>query len=201
MAYGQMNLLNSFLRFKLKVGKATDRSITSAPSTSGKSSSSGSSNGLSEPVGSGRLRGPGLNPKIRMYRQDKTKPAEQTAFCLPSCPLADDDMHSMGLYLHEGKPSQSLSFLFGAHNPPPGIWLAHEKLMNGEASEDEEDLVLEFLKHHPFQPGNVTDKIWWSKDEPAQFMMEGNPLSEMAPELEPTIFQPIRVAPIKPAGW
>lgn len=118
---------------------------------------------------------------------------------MPSCPV-EDDLHSTGLYLHNGEFSHSLSFLFGANNPPPDVWKAHDKLLAGKASEEEEELVLSFLAHHPFQAGNLTDKIWWTSEEPARLMMLGNPLSFTDPELPSMTFEPIRVAPIKPAG-
>ncbi|KAL8637518.1 MAG: hypothetical protein Q9228_005218 [Teloschistes exilis] len=191
-----VNLLQTFLNLRSKSSKSTAQS---SKSTSEKSVGSGSSR-IPGPAGSTRQRVPGFNPKLRMYCHDKTKPAEQAAFCSPSCPLDDEGMHSTGLYLHQGKHSNDLSILFGANNPPPDIWLAHEKLMNGEASEEEEELILEFLKHHPFQPGNVTDRIWWTKDDPAQLRMEGNPLSHVEPEVQPVTFEPVRVAPVKHAG-
>ncbi|KAL8666463.1 MAG: hypothetical protein Q9202_001486 [Teloschistes flavicans] len=187
--------VNLLQRFRSMRSKGDNRS------TQDKSVGGGSSSKTSRTtVGMQRQRVPGLNPKLRMYCQDKTKPAEQAAFCLPSCPLEDEDMHNTGLYLHQGKPNNDLSFLFGANNPPPDIWLVHEKLMSGEASEEEEELILEFLNHHPFQPGKVSNGIWWTRDDPAQLIMEGHPLSHMAPEVEPITFNPIRVAPIKPAG-
>lgn len=118
---------------------------------------------------------------------------------MPSCPV-EEDLHSTGLYLHNGEFNHSLSFLFGANNPPPDIRKAHDRLLTGKASEEEEELVLSFLAHHPFHPGNVTDKIWWTAEEPAGLMMLGNPLSFTDPELPSMSFEAIRVAPIKPAG-
>ncbi|KAI4203286.1 MAG: hypothetical protein LQ350_001983 [Teloschistes chrysophthalmus] len=190
------NLLQTLLNLSSKGIKSIAQP---SKSTSDKSLGGGSSR-IPGPVGSTRQRLPGFNPKLRMYCQDKTKPAEQAAYCSPSCPLDIEGTHSTGLYLHRGKPSKDFSVLFGANNPPPDIWLAHEKLMKGKASEEEEELILEFVKHHPFQPGNVTDRIWWTKDDPAQLRVEGNPLSHMEPEVQPITFEPIRVATVKHAG-
>lgn len=150
-------------------------------------------------IPSQRQRTPGFNPKLRIYTPTQARAVNQAAFCMPSCPV-EDDLHSTGLYLRNGEFNHSLSFLFGANNPPPETWAAHTRLMMGEASEEDEELILSFLAHHPFQAGNVTDKIWWSSEEPAQLMMIGNPLSFFAPEVSSATFEPIKVAPIKPAG-
>ncbi|KAI4127043.1 MAG: hypothetical protein LQ338_003412 [Usnochroma carphineum] len=112
---------------------------------------------------------------------------------MPSCPI-EDDLHSTGLYCHNGEFSHSMSFLFGAQNPPPEIWHAHDRLMMGEASQEDEELVLSFLAHHPFQAGNVTDSIYFG--EQGQLMMMGNPLNFTVPEISPMVFEPIKVAPI-----
>ncbi|KAL9593950.1 MAG: hypothetical protein Q9219_007299 [cf. Caloplaca sp. 3 TL-2023] len=147
-------------------------------------------------------RWPGFNPKLRIYTAEGAV-ALQPAFCLPSCPIEDEDQdpHPTGLYLHKGKSPRTLSFLLGANNPPPEIKAAHDKLMAGSASEEDEELLLSFLAHHPFHAGNVTDNVWWSADEPvARLVMRGNPLSFVEPEVEALGFEPIRVAPIKPAG-
>lgn len=109
-------------------------------------------------------------------------------------------MHRPGLYLHEGQTSNSLSFLFGANNPPPDVKAAHGRLMTGHASDEDEELILSFLAHHPFRPGAVTDVVYFGKEKPELLTIEGNPLSFMDPEVPPTSFVPIRVAPIKAAG-
>ncbi|KAL8961840.1 MAG: hypothetical protein Q9183_005250 [Haloplaca sp. 2 TL-2023] len=117
-----------------------------------------------------------------------------------SSSTTEDDMHATGLYLHQEKTSRKLSFLFGAQNPPPEIWVAHEKVMQGVASEEDEDLVLTFLTHHPFQVGNVTNKLFWrTSEESALLTMEGHPLSFVDPETTSQSFIPIRVSPIKQA--
>ncbi|KAL8749372.1 MAG: hypothetical protein Q9199_007727 [Rusavskia elegans] len=145
-------------------------------------------------------RSRGCGPKLRIQIRSGTKPAvQQVAFCLPSCPV-DEDMHRPGLYLHEGQTSNSLSFLFGANNPPPDVKAAHGRLMTGHASDEDEELILSFLAHHPFRPGAVTDVVYFGKEKPELLTIEGNPLSFMDPEVAPTSFVPIRVAPIKAAG-
>ncbi|KAL8665062.1 MAG: hypothetical protein Q9168_007789 [Polycauliona sp. 1 TL-2023] len=145
-----------------------------------------------------RLRGRG--PKIPVRNRSGKKPVvQQAAFCLPSCPV-DEDMHRPGLYLHEGHISNSLSFLFGANNPPPNVKAAYERLIRGHASEEDEELILLFLSHHPFQPGVITDGIYFNKAKPELLTIKGNPLSFTDPEVVPMTFVPIRVAPIKAAG-
>lgn len=87
-----------------------------------------------------------------------------------------------------------MSFLFGAQNPPPEVWWAHDKLIKGEASDEEEELVLSFLAHHPFQAGNITERVYFG--EQGQLTMAGNPLSFTDPEVPPMNFEPVRVAPV-----
>ena len=154
---------------------------------------------MSSRIPSPSQRVQGFNPKLRIYTTTQAKVVNQAAFCMPSCPI-EDDLHYTGLYLHNAELSHSLNFLFGANNPPPDVQKAHDRLMKGQASEEDEELILSFLAHHPFQAGNVTDKIWWTSDKPATLMMLGNPLSFTDPEIQPATFEPIRVAPIKPAG-
>lgn len=66
--------------------------------------------------------------------------------------------------------------------------------MMGEASEEDEDLVLSFLAHHPFQAGNVTDRVYFENE--GELTMTGNPLSFTAPEVPTMDFEPVRVAPV-----
>ncbi|KAL8783406.1 MAG: hypothetical protein Q9213_004665 [Squamulea squamosa] len=142
----------------------------------------------------------GLGPKLRIQGSSMMEPSvPQAAFCLPSCPV-DDDMHRPGLYLHEGKMSNSLSFLFGANNPPSDVKAAHGRLIMGVASEEDEELILLFLAHHPFQSGAIMDEVYFNTEKPEMLVMQGNPLSFTDPEVESTVFVPIRVAPIKAAG-
>ncbi|KAL8803057.1 MAG: hypothetical protein Q9223_006392 [Gallowayella weberi] len=159
--------------------------------------SSVSSSNSSTTAAASRIRG--LGPRIPICAASKTEPTQQTVFCLPSCPI-EEDMHRTGLYLHEGKMSKSLSFLFGANNPPPDVKAAHSRLMTGSASDEDEDLILSFLAHHPFQAGNVTEEIYFGKEAPELLIIEGNPLSFVDPEVSAKTFVPIRVAPIKAAG-
>ncbi|KAL8910140.1 MAG: hypothetical protein Q9171_004565 [Xanthocarpia ochracea] len=141
----------------------------------------------------------GLGPKLPI-QAFRTKPAEQqAAFCLPSCPV-EQVMHKPGLYLHEGKISNSLSFLFGANSPPPDVKSAHEGLMMGKASEEDEELILSFLAHHPFVSGAITEDMYFGEEKPELLTIKGNPLSFINPEVAPVTFVPIRVAPIKAAG-
>ena len=142
----------------------------------------------------------GFGPKLQIHVRPEPKPvAQQAAYCLPSCPV-DEDMHRPGLYLHQGQISNSLSFLFGANNPPPDVKAAHQRLMIGHASEEDEELILLFLAHHPFQSGAVTDVVYFGDQKPQLLTIEGNPLNVMEPEVAPMTFVPIRVAPIKAAG-
>ncbi|KAI4267395.1 MAG: hypothetical protein L6R35_006854 [Caloplaca aegaea] len=168
--------------FRLGTG-TSDRSTDSASS---RSSTSTRIPGRSE-------RGPGFKPKLRIYTPTKAASTNQTLFCMPDCPV-EDDLHSTGAYRHKGGLSHSLSFLFGAQNPPPEIWHAHNRLMMGEASEEEEELVLSFLAHHPFQAGNITDRIYFG--EQGQLIMTGNPLSFTASEVPPMEFEPVKVQPV-----
>ncbi len=57
--------------------------------------------------------------------------------------------------------------------------------MQGAASEDEEELVLAFLQHHPFHAGSVAEGVWWEGD--GGLRMEGNPLSWVRPEVEEAV--------------
>ncbi|KAL8916653.1 MAG: hypothetical protein Q9172_006210 [Xanthocarpia lactea] len=143
----------------------------------------------------------GLGPRLPIQSPSRTKPAkQQAAFCLPSCPV-EEDMHKPGLYLHDGKISNSLSFLFGANCPPPEVKVAHDRLiMTGEASEEDEELILSFLAHHPFVSGAITEDMYFEKEKPELLTIKGNPLSFINPEVAPMTFVPIRVAPIKAAG-
>lgn len=136
-------------------------------------------------------------PKLRAQIRPGTKP--EVAYCLPSCPV-DEDMHRPGLYLHEGQLSNSLSFLFGANNPPPDVKAAHGRLITGHASDEDEELILSFLAHHPFRPGAATDVAYFGTEKPELLTIQGNPLSSMDPEVVPMTFVPIKVAPIKAAG-
>ncbi|KAL8736407.1 MAG: hypothetical protein Q9166_000199 [cf. Caloplaca sp. 2 TL-2023] len=182
-------MFQSFFRTKGKIDAGIEKKVGEIRRVSSISPTSSST--IAVP---GRLRGMGL--KIPIHTRPATEPTQQAAFCLPSCPV-DEDMHRPGLYLHQGKYSNASSFLFGANNPPPDVKAAHDRFMMGDASEEDEELILSFLAHHPFRAGNITDKIFFSKDE--QLVIEGNPLSFTDPEVEPTTFVPIRVAPIKPA--
>ncbi|KAL9007987.1 MAG: hypothetical protein Q9173_006842 [Seirophora scorigena] len=175
----------------LRRGAKPGSRLGTSTSTSTDSASSRSSSSARIP-GRGK-RGPGLQPKLRIYTPTKAASSKQTPFCMPDCPV-EDDLHSTGQYRHKGELSHSLSFLFGAQNPPPEIWHAHDRLMIGEASEEEEELVLSFLAHHPFQAGNVTDKIYFG--EQGQLTMTGNPLSYTASEVPPMNFEPVKVKPL-----
>ncbi|KAL8744972.1 MAG: hypothetical protein Q9184_007931 [Pyrenodesmia sp. 2 TL-2023] len=128
---------------------------------------------------------------LRIYRPSPP----QTAFCLPSCPIEEEEEgghpHNPGLFRHKGKSNNALSFLFGAQNPPPDIWLAHERLMQGIASEDEEELILAFLAHHPFEAGNVGKGVWFAEEGGLRMM--GNPLSWVEPEVEAVAFERVGV--------
>ncbi|KAL8802856.1 MAG: hypothetical protein Q9182_003543 [Xanthomendoza sp. 2 TL-2023] len=159
--------------------------------------SSVSSSNSSATTATSRVRG--LGPRIPVCTASKTEPTQQTAFCLPSCPV-EEDMHMTGLYLHEGEMSKSVSFLFGANNPPPDVRAAHRRLMTGGASDEDEDLILSFLAQHPFQAGNITENMYFGKEAPEMLIIEGNPLSFVDPEVSAKTFVPIRVAPIKAAG-
>ncbi|KAL8852167.1 MAG: hypothetical protein Q9221_002991 [Calogaya cf. arnoldii] len=180
-----------FFRTKGKVEAGIEKTVGELRKVS-----SISPNMASSTVPCKRSRIPG--PKLHIVLRPGTKPTVQQ-FCLPSCPV-DEDMHRPGLYLHDSQISNSLSFLFGANNPPPDVKLAYAKLMRGHASEADEELILSFLAHHPFQPGTVTDVAYFSKEKPELLIIEGNPLSFTDPEVAPTTFVPIKVAPIKAAG-
>ena len=187
----QLSKLQSLLRMESRSREYNGRPEISMSGTSTASSSTAVSS-------SRRERVPGFTPKLRLHSHSKTEPVRR--FCLPSCPIQEDDMHATGLYLHQEKTSRRLSFLFGAQNPPPEIWVAHNKLMKGVASEEDEDLVLTFLAHHPFKVGNVTDKTFWrTSEEAALLTMVGHPLSFIDPETTSQSFIPIRVSPIKQA--
>lgn len=63
--------------------------------------------------------------------------------------------------------------------------------MQGEASEDEEELILAFLAHHPFEVGNVGKGVWFAED--GRLRMKGNPLSWVEPEVEAVGFERVGV--------
>lgn len=189
--HNSMAIFPSLFRTKGKIEAGIEKTVGELRRAS--SVSTGSSSSTAVPR---RCRGCG--PKLPI-RTPGSKPTQQAAFCLPSCPV-DADMHRPGLYMHEGKTSNSLSFLFGANNPPPDVKAAHRRMMQGDASEEDEELILSFLAHHPFQAGNVTDGMYFGKEAPELLVIEGNPLSFVDPEVATKCFVPIRVAPIKAAG-
>ncbi|KAL8679510.1 MAG: hypothetical protein Q9186_004233 [Xanthomendoza sp. 1 TL-2023] len=186
-----MAILPSIFRTKGKLEAGIEQKVGQLRKVSSVSSPNSST-----PAVARRVRGLGL--KLPVRTASKTEPTQQTVFCLPSCPI-EEDMHRTGLYLHEGRMSDSLSFLFGANNPPPDVKAAHSRLMTGGASDEDEDLILLFLAHHPFQAGNVTEDIYFGKETPELLIIEGNPLSFINPEVPAKTFVPIRVAPIKAA--
>lgn len=190
-------MFQSIFRTKGKIESGIERKLGELRRVSSISQSSSSSH-PSSTVAPRRHRG--LGPRLRKQGSSGVEPLiPQVAFCLPSCPV-DDDMHRPGLYLHEDKMSNSLSFLFGANNPPSDVNAAHGRLMIGVASEEDEDLILSFLAHHPFQSGAIMDEVYFNTQKPEMLIMQGNPLSFTDPEVESTTFVPIRVAPIKAAG-
>ncbi|KAL8922451.1 MAG: hypothetical protein Q9208_005173 [Pyrenodesmia sp. 3 TL-2023] len=166
-----------FRRGFIKPTPRPESSLSGTTLVETRSRSSSSSTRIPSP----NTRLPPFKHNLRIYHPSPPQPA----FCLPSCPIEEaegEHPHGPGLFHHKGNSSNALSFLFGAQNPPPDIWLAHERLMQGVASEDEEELILAFLAHHPFEVGNVGEGVWFAAN--GGLRMVGNPLSWVEPEVE-----------------
>ncbi|KAL8908322.1 MAG: hypothetical protein Q9207_000850, partial [Kuettlingeria erythrocarpa] len=127
---------------------ASSLSGSTLPGTSRSSSPSSSSTTRIPAPSTTTARIPLFKKNPRVYTPRPAGFTSQTAFCLPSCPIEEEEEgntpHGPGLFRHRGESttSEALSFLLGAQNPPPDIWLAHAKLMHGVASEEEEELLL-----------------------------------------------------------
>ena len=75
-----------------------------------------------------------------------------------NCPVGGS--HLEGLYLHEGKLSDGPHGFFGAANPPPWLWKAHERLEQLMASDLDMLCLQHFLICHPPHLELASEGFW-----------------------------------------
>lgn len=74
-------------------------------------------------------------------------PNSERPLCIsPTCPVYPI-AHQQGTYLHGGTSPRN-HFTFDYSNPPPAVWVAHEKNRHDEATEEDLELVANFRAHH-----------------------------------------------------
>ena len=81
-------------------------------------------------------------PRILTYGE----PARPEQCMSPTCPV--DEIHGVGLYVHQSRWGTRPHEVFGISNPPDYIWAAQARIALNYASTEDKEMVRQFVAHH-----------------------------------------------------